>query len=277
MIALSTGSLYNYSTARVFDMAAEIGYDGIEVLIDGRWDTRDPVYLSRLTSHYDLPIVALHSPFVPDVHGWPTDKLKRLEQTIALANHLKVHVVVEHLPFRIYGIWGQMNFLGNKRFMLPLPVRKRDKYYHFLRKNNLSSMEMRSCVKVALENMPARKFLGLTFNPYWFNSLDSITRFPHLTMDTTHLGTWGLDPVNVYKLLEDRVVHLHLSNYDGSEHRSPVDGHLPLAELLRHMSNNRYSGVISVEASPDALQAEDEKMCREALGKALNFCRDNFI
>jgi sugar phosphate isomerase/epimerase len=258
-------------------MAAEIGFDGIEVLIDGRWDTRDPDYLDRLSSQYRLPIVALHSPFVPDVQGWPPDKLGRLKQTIALAKHLQVSIVVEHLPIRIYGIWGQVNFFKNKRFMLPLPVRKRDIYFYFLRQNGLSNIERKHGVKVALENMPARKFLGVTFNPYWFNNVKAISRFQHLTMDTTHLGTWGLDPIKTYNILKHRVIHLHLSNYDGKEHRSPVNGDLALDSLLHHMSNNRYSGVISVEASPDALCAEDEKKCRKALKEAFLFCKDNFV
>ncbi len=50
MIALSTGSLYTYGTARVFELAAEAGYDGIEILTDHRWDSRQPAYLRRLSS-----------------------------------------------------------------------------------------------------------------------------------------------------------------------------------------------------------------------------------
>ena len=59
MIALSTGSLYTFGTARVFELAAQVGYDGIEVLVDHRPDTRDPAYLRRLSSEHGLPIVVL--------------------------------------------------------------------------------------------------------------------------------------------------------------------------------------------------------------------------
>ena len=98
MIALSTGSLYTYGIARIFELAAQIGYDGIEVLVDQRPDTRQPAYLRRLSSVYGLPIVALHSPFTPDVPGWPDDPLGRLERTAALAQELDVPIVVTHLP-----------------------------------------------------------------------------------------------------------------------------------------------------------------------------------
>ena len=69
VIALSTGSLYTYGTARVFELAARAGYDGVEVLVDHRRDTHQPGYLRRLVAEFAQPIVALHSPFVIDVPG----------------------------------------------------------------------------------------------------------------------------------------------------------------------------------------------------------------
>ncbi|MBW1993798.1 MAG: sugar phosphate isomerase/epimerase, partial [Deltaproteobacteria bacterium] len=256
MIALSTGSLYNYGTARVFALAAEIGYDGIEVLIDGRWDTRHADYLRRLSSDHRLPIVSFHSPFVPDVQGWPFTQIERLKKTAELAKDLSVPLVVAHLPMRIYGIWGQMNFFNNRRFMLPMPFLKQGKYYRFLLKGCLQHIE-RSCgIKVALENMPVHRFLGFRINLYWFNDLEGLRRFAHLTLDTTHVVTSGYDPLEVYTRLKQRIVHLHLSNYDGTEHRSPVKGKLALARLLQQLAIDGYGGVISVEASPDALDAD---------------------
>ncbi len=277
MIVLSTGSLYNYGMARVFALAAETGYDGIEVIVDGKWDTRDPVYLHRLASDYGLPIVALHSPFVADVQGWPPSELERLQCTIALALELEVSLVVAHLPPRFFSIAGRLHFFGTHRFVLPIPWPRRDPYYHFIRDGSLKEMESSSGVIVALENMPARRFLGLPVNAHWFNRPEQMTRFPHLTLDTSHLGTWGLDPAKVYKRLKERVVHVHLSNFDGKrDHRSPVDGHLMLTTLLRSLARDGYAGAISVESGPDSLAAEDERKCRLALARALIFCREHF-
>ena len=58
----STGSLYTYSTARCFEFAAQAGFDGIELMVDHRWDTRQSDYLLRLIDSYQLPILAVHSP-----------------------------------------------------------------------------------------------------------------------------------------------------------------------------------------------------------------------
>ncbi len=276
MIVLSTGSLYTYGINRVFAMAAETGYDGIEVLIDGRRDTHDAAYLRRLSAEYKLPIVALHSPFAPNIHGWPHDQFGRMERTLALAKDLSVPLVVIHLPLRLYFITGRLNLFGNRRFLLPIPWPRRDQFYYFLRDGSLRKLESSAGITVAVENMPSRRFLGSSVNPFWFNSPRELCRFPHLTLDTTHLATWGYDPVAVYDFLKQRVVHVHISNFDGNEHRSPPDGNLSLDKFLRRLAEEQYQGIVTVEASPDALDADDEGKCRIALKKALLFCRDHF-
>jgi len=272
VIALSTGSLYTYGAARVFDLAARAGYDGVEVLVDHRRDTRQPGYLRRLAADSGQPIVALHSPFVLDVPGWPDDQLGRLKQTVALAQELDVPLVVTHLPLRTYALESYWHGRRSRRFFLPMPLRRRGYYADFLR-DQLEVFENDVGVTIAVENMPARRFLGRAIDGYWFNTPTDLERFPHLTLDTTHLATWGLDPLAVYRQLEHHVAHVHLSNYDGREHRSPVDGHLRLEGLLHHLAECAYRGAITVECHPDALEAGDEARCMAALQQAAAFCR----
>ena len=45
---LSTGSLWNYVTDRCFSFAAEAGFDGIELMLDSRYETRMPDSLHSL-------------------------------------------------------------------------------------------------------------------------------------------------------------------------------------------------------------------------------------
>ena len=96
---------------------------------------------------------------------------------------------------------------------------------------------------------------------------------PHLTLDTTHLGTWGLDPLAIYEQWKDRVVHVHLSNFNGREHQLLDDGHLPLGKLLQCLALEGYDGAVSVELGPEALQAEDEALARGHLRAMVQFCR----
>jgi sugar phosphate isomerase/epimerase len=262
---------------RIFALAAEAGFDGIESMIDRRWDTRDAAYLRRLSAEFNLPVGVLHSPFLPDVDAWPTDQLGRLEHTLAVARELSVPFVVTHLPYRARLM--TLSWFGPKpwRKTLPLPSFWRGPYFDLLNSSGrLAQLEAESGVTIGVENMPARRFWGRRLDPYWFNHADDLLRFPHLTLDTTHLGTWGLDPVAVYEKLKGRVRHIHLSNFaNGVEHRTPADGELDLRAFLRTLAQNKYDGTISVEGEPAAYHADDEAQCLAELRRALDFCREN--
>jgi sugar phosphate isomerase/epimerase len=278
LIALSTGSLHTYGLSRVFALAAEVGFDGIEVMVDRPNDNRDPGYLRTLVERHGLPIVALHSPFVADIPGWPSDQLGRLEWTLDLARELGVPVVVTHLPYRVYGLLLQWHGARTRRVFLPLFLPRREPYYHLLRnKKKLAQMEAESGVTVAVENMPARRLLGMRLSAYWFNGWDDLARFPHLTLDTTHVGTWGAGVLEAYDKLSRRVAHMHLSNFDGREHRPPPDGELALDVLLQRMANDGYQGAVSVECGPEAFAAEHADDCRAALARTLAFCREHYV
>ena len=275
VISLSTGSLYTYGIARVFELAAEAGFDAIEVLADHRWDSRQPAYLRRLSQEAGLPIVAIHSPFdVLPTPGWPRDPLGRLQESAALAREVGAGVVVAHLPFRIRAVRVEVLGGRHRSLLLPLPLSGERDYLDFLL-NGLVEFEAEEGVRVGVENMPAKRFLGRRVSIYALNNVESLAGFAHLTLDTTHLGTWGLDPLAVYEELKPRIVHVHLSNFDGEEHRLLEDGHLSLGELLHRLSQDGYAGAVSVEVKPDALQAEDGAQVLAHLRRAVHFCRQH--
>lgn len=276
MILLSTGTLNTLGLSRIFALAAEAGFDGVEIMIDHRWDTRDARYLRRLSSDYGLPIAVIHSPFLADVEGWPADQLGRLEHTLALAAEVGAPLVVTHLPYRLRLLWVTVSGARPRRFTAPLPWLRREPYYTLLRDGGLAALEQQTGITIAVENMPARRFLGHYWGLYWFNTVEQMRRFPHITLDTTHLGTWGLDPVAVYAQWQRRVVHVHLSNFAaGKEHRRPGDGDLALGDFLRALARSGYAGAVSVESEPNAFHADDEAQCLAELRAALDFCREN--
>ena len=47
-VVFSTGSLYPFGLERVYALAAEAGYDGVEIMMDERWDTHQDYYLNGL-------------------------------------------------------------------------------------------------------------------------------------------------------------------------------------------------------------------------------------
>lgn len=273
-IALSTGSLYTYGTRRVFELAAETGFDGVELLVDDRWDVRQPAYVQRLMRETGLPVITVHSPFLPNISGWPHDPIQRLVHTAEIAREVGAGIVVAHLPFRVRVL--RVEFFGFKRgpLLLPLPWRTGGDYRRFLLED-LPAFEAEHQVVVGVENMPAMRVLGRRWSPYQLNDLDVLSTLPHLTLDTTHLGTWGLDPVAVYERLKERIVHVHLSNFDGQEHRLPTNGHLPLDALLQCLARNNYPGAVTLEVGPEVLEAEDESKVRAHLLRAVDFCREH--
>lgn len=274
--ALSTGSLYTYGVARVFDLAAQAGFDGVEVLMDHRWDSRQPAYLHRVSLDSGMPILAVHNPFVPHVPGWPAEPLGRLRASAGVAREVGAPVVVAHLPLRILGVKAELFGSHSKPMLLPLPIPLRGGKYRRLLLEGLPAFEAEEGIRVGVENMPAKIFLRFRLDFHAFNDLETLDRFPHLTLDTTHLATWGLDVIEVYRRWRGRVIHVHLSNFSGGrEHLLPSQGNVPLAGLLRLLGEDGYSGSVSVELHPEALEAEDEAKVLAHLRRELAFCREH--
>jgi sugar phosphate isomerase/epimerase len=271
-IAFSTGSLYTYGLGRVFGLAQEAGFDGVEVIVDNRLDTRDVPYLRRLQERYDLPILSLHSPFpLIGVDGWPWNEATRTRRTVALAEALGVPTVVTHLPLRLHIALVQAT-LVERRLLLPIFWPWGRSYARWL-KTGLPALQQASPVTVAVENMPCFWLGRRRLDVHHMNRIEEWSQFPYVTLDTTHLGTWGLDVLAVYERLADHVAHVHLSNYhDGQEHLRLDDGDLPLGAFLERL-RGRFRGIVSVELNPVSLEAEDETKVRTHLQATVEFCR----
>ena len=266
----STGSLYTYSLARCFGFAATAGFDGIELMVDVRWDTRQTDYIYKLTRQYGLPVVAVHTPLRP-VPGWAEGVPAHIQQTLNIAEILDAEVVVHHLPMRVG--FGEFTIIG-RHYIVPFPWWRMHKDYIGWLDDGYGRLQETTEIQLCIENMPAKRILGRLWSPSPWNTIEEIQRFSSLTMDTTHLGTWGFDPTEVYKQWNGRVKHIHLSNYNGREHRRPEIGELRLDRLLAHLSATCYTGTITLEVSPDALDAGcDDAHLVTVLTTSLESCR----
>jgi len=268
--ALSTGSLYTYGLDRVFALAAEAGFEGLEVLVDHRFDTRQPVYLRQLMERYDLPILSVHAPFRPKrLAAWPRPQSESIAATAEIARAVGAEVLIVHLPY-----------LGERA------------YAHWLRHDLRAWQQAYPNPVIAVENMPLKWIRWLPIAPLdlWrMNRLEEWGSFPHLNLDTTHLATKGLDPLIVYERLREQVVHVHLSNARRPprppcrggmggrvrEHLRLEDGFLSLDALISRLAQDGYEGIATVELHPEALEAEDEEKVRLHLGQQMAFCREH--
>jgi sugar phosphate isomerase/epimerase len=274
-VILSTGSLFNFDVDTAMGLAAEAGYDGIELMIDWRRETYQPEHLQKLIARHRLPILAIHSPFarmfMPD---WPRDPVESIQRSVQLAETVGARTVVAHPPERWLRFQAVMVSPGrDRKVTVPLPVIGPGKLGRWL-KEGLPAFQAKTKVKIAIENMPCRRLGPFQLEPHHFSTPQQLNQFQYLTLDTTHVGTRYTDLLAFHQQLESRVAHVHLSNFNGKEHQLPQSGMLPLADLLRRLVQQQFQGLISLELSPSSLQVEDETRLRHHLRASLAFCRE---
>lgn len=276
-VIFSTGSLYLMDIVTCFELAAEAGFDGMEVMCDERWSTRDAGYLREVSARTGQPVLAIHTPFSSHLPGWPRriDELGRVRESLALAESLAAEVLVVHLPVKV----GRMTLQTSAgRMMLPWG-RPFAGIQRWIDGDGLTADQQATSVKIALENMPqvAPRWWPNRWPSFvWWNTVeDWQDTHRHLTLDTTHWATLGIDPLEAYRAARERVAHVHLSNYNGREHRLPHDGDLDLAAFLRELAADNFAGTISLELNPGALHFTNTKRLRRDLQRSLEFCREH--
>lgn len=256
---------------RCFQFAAAAGFDGIELMVDSRWDTRQPDFLQSLVDKHELPILAVHAPF-KGVPGWPQDGAGRVEQSLKLAETVGAEVVVLHPSLTVGRVWIRTK---SDSFSLPTWAWNAEWHYRNWMMYGLEGLQARTDVKLCVENMPAYRFWGKRMQLAEWGMWERLPRFPHVTIDTTHLGTWGLEPIEVYPLIATRIHHIHLSNYNGQEHRRPDNGRLQLNKFLSRLQLDGYQGLVSLEVYPEELDAgQPDARVIERMSSSLNQMRD---
>jgi len=273
-VLLSSGSLRNYGLDRVFEIAAGGGYDGVELIVDERTDSIHGDYLRRLIDRYSLPIPVVHAPFAfLDPPGWEKDELFRLVRSVRLAEEVRARAVVLHTPFytdRVFRRWMEEDLAEfQKKNTVTILVENIRKVGGRLGKRlgipDLAERDLRGLWKLV------PKFLLPSCFP--LSGLDRMARFPHVILDTTHLGTGGIDPIAAFDRFRWKIGHIHLSNYDGREHLELRTGILDLAAFLRHVTRAGYRGDYCLEIMPEYFPSGDEEHTRKLLSDNLAFIR----
>ena len=126
MIAFSTGSLHTYGLARVAHLAAAAGFDGLELMIDDRWDTRDATHLRAVVESAGIPIVSVHAQARPGNRGWEEDEVARLHRAVTLAHAVGARTVVAHPPLRYR--WVSLRHPPFITLAMVTPFRQRSRY-----------------------------------------------------------------------------------------------------------------------------------------------------
>lgn len=246
-IVLSTGSVFP-NTELGFQLAAEHGFDGVELMVNHDRRSQTPDEVKALVERYGVPVRSVHVPCLvvtQPVYGWTPDA--KLRRTVEMARAVDARTVVVHPPFR----W------------------QRDHEVAFVELvRDLHRLDDGPAVTV--ENMYTVTALGRRIEPYLFADDKGLSQFPSLTLDTSHAGADRWDPVELYELMAGRVDHLHLSDSTatkGDEHLPPGAGVLPLDDLAATMVGAGYTGDVVLEVAigrlPEADRPAAAAACRE--------------
>jgi len=253
-VALSTASVYPESTATAFELAARLGYDGVEVMVWTDPISQDVEALQRLSDYHGIAISAIHAPcLILTQRVWGTDPWAKLVKAQAAAERLGAETVVVHPPFR----W------------------QRDYARDFV--EGIQRMANETDVRFAVENMFPLRARGRAVVPYSPDYDPSDEDFRHFTLDLSHTAVSQNDALEMAGRMGDRLTHIHIADGIGTardEHLVPGRGNQPCAELLEGLAARQFDGLVVVEINT---RRADSRAEREAdLAEALAYTRLHF-
>lgn len=252
-VALSTASCYPETCTTAFQMAADLGFDGVEVMVWTDPVSQDPDALRGLSERYSVPVLAIHAPcLLLTQRVWSTDPWTKLVRAQQAAEAVGASTVVVHPPFR----W------------------QRDYARGFL--EGLARMQHETDVVFAVENMfpwRARSREVAAYLPHWdLLELDC----PTATLDLSHTAVSDSDALDLVDVLGDRLAHVHLADGSGSnkdEHLVPGRGGQPCADVLERLARRGYDRTVVLEVNTRRAVNRDER--ESDLAEGLAFARLN--
>jgi sugar phosphate isomerase/epimerase len=224
---MSTASVYPESTADAFEMAARLGYDGLEIMVGIDEISQDIRAVEQLRDYHQVPVVAVHAPtLLITQRVWGTEPWGKLRKSVEMAGRVGAEVIVVHPPFR----W------------------QRDYARRFV--EGVAELEQETGVAFCIENMypwrtPRRELQA--YAPGW----DPVEQaYANVTLDLSHSASAQVDPIAMARDLGTRLRHVHMTDGTGSakdEHLVPGRGGQPCGEFLEHLAGAGFDGHVVVE------------------------------
>ncbi len=240
-----------------FRLAADAGFDGIEIMITSDRDTHDPRVIGALSERYQMPVLSIHAPvlfFSTYVFG--RNPRVKLERSLAIASAVGARTVVVHPPYR----WQRRTAAG-----LVETVRE---------------LQQRSGITIAVENMFPVTVRGRDTRAYAPDWNPGTLDIAALTLDFSHAALAGVSALELAQHWGDRLRHVHLC--DGSttepndkvldEHLVPGRGAQPVAEVLAMLAQRGFDGAIIAEINSRACGSNDSQRL-DWLRETLDFAR----
>jgi sugar phosphate isomerase/epimerase len=250
-IVLSTASVYPEPAEAAFEIAAELGYDGVELMVWSEAVSQDPVAVTRLVDRHSVPVLAVHAPCLAVTQRvWGSDPIGRMRRSVAAAERLGARTVVLHPPFR----W-QRGYAAQ----FAAEVARAGEY---------------AGVTLAVENMFPVTRGAIRTVPYSPGFDPTDVGHEHYTLDLSHTAAAGSDALAMLDRMGSGLAHVHLADGSGSprdEHLVPGRGTQPCAEVCRRLADGGFTGVVVLEISTRRCRTRYERVVM--LAESLLFAR----
>jgi sugar phosphate isomerase/epimerase len=251
-VLLSTSSVFPEPTAAAFELAAALGYDGLEVMVWTDAVSQDAGALRGLSEHYGLPILSVHAPcLLVTQRVWSPLPFERLRRSAALAAELGAPVVVVHPPFAWQREYARDFAAGLQRLRETYPG-----------------------VRFAVENMYPVRVGRRQIVPYAPGWDPTAAGFESYTLDLSHCAAARGDAMDMADRMGGGLAHVHLGDGTGEgrdEHLVPGRGTQPCGALLASLAGRGFTGSVAVEVSTRKAASRGER--EEDLAEALTFAR----
>ncbi|HIJ82376.1 MAG TPA: sugar phosphate isomerase/epimerase [Desulfuromonadales bacterium] len=256
ILSLSTGCLFTLPFQRIFELSAEAGFDGVELIINRNFERIDAVRLVRSLQEITT-IHSIHSPFM-EVDGWG-GKIGSIINSVKLAAECGIPLVNFHPPS-----WKDIE-IGFWRWLYSIGDFQKE-------------IGMDGSVIVTLENMPSTGKWKI--NPNILSNTQRMVDFIlqhnlYMTFDCTHMGSGKTNFINDFFLCYNsgRIRNIHFSDYGHDrEHLLPGHGILPLTRFLNHLRSTEYQRTVTLELDPKELPKGEINLL-ESLKEIVAFLR----
>ena len=269
-VGLSTASVYPENAEAAFRYAAEIGYDGIELMVWAEPASQSIATVQGYVRRYGVPVLAVHAPcLLISQRVWGADPIAKLERSVRTAEALEAATVVVHPPFRwqrryAEGFAGQVTELEENS-----PVLVAVENMFPMRADSVFGRGAGSARRLERRGGPGPSVTA--FSPS-YDPTD--TGFRHYTLDLSHTATAGMDPIDLAARMGHGLAHLHLADGFGAahdEHLIPGEGSQPCAQVCESLVHNGFRGHVVIEVNTQNARTTLDRAAM--LHRALAFAR----
>lgn len=238
-VTLSSTAVYPESTASAFELAAQLGYDGVELMVGVDPLSTDIDAIEKLSKYHEVKVHSVHAPvLIITQNTWSSDPWEKLRISGESAKRLGADTVVVHPPFRWQKQYGNEFVEGIKR------------------------LNAESGVTFAVENMFPWRSAGRKLQMYLPAWDPTDMPYEHLTLDLSHASTSQMKSMDLLHQWGDRLHHVHLTDGKGSfkdEHWLPGEGDQDAWALVEELGRRGFTGDIVLEVSTRRARSRHER------------------